>query len=419
MTEQPASLKTLKTMLDRFLDQQQDLMAISNIKHPSHKELAWNKVRKTHPFTRKKDFYFVWDSMEKLLSADTQAEKEAQSSRALSILAKTVFKSSKDFEGIGKRDISDSRMRETALVFMIGEFEVLVNSLAQLMYAEFPEAIRANSEEKSYSRIDILNLESLEDFRDIVKDKDILNKMMNPFPDYLKMFNKCKMYGNGALPTLFEKGRIIEIFQRRNVLMHYGGKASRKYIDEIKVYKDELETNENYIFPEKDEVLIVDREYLLYAFDKISLMALHLCSYMVYTIYKEDEDSKVIWLGHLLNISMEFILDKKYNLAYDLCSMSIIQRVENTYLRNALFVNKMLATQGLNKQNELKQLVEGWSTRADEENRIFALARLIFSNQMEAAQALAEEMRKNEDINEIEWISWPLFEKLRELEKLK
>lgn len=402
----------IAVILEYFLEKQQNLLKISQITAQSHKDYAWERISKRYKNADKNDFSELWNSLEDFASEEHSEANKDSTQRVVAALGR--IQPTRDYlnliTGVGKTDLSEPRLKETALTFLIGDFEVVVTSLLRIIYDKFPSVLESKEEddENKYTRKDILKLKSLNSFRESLIEKDILSLMYKPFPVFLeKGFQKIHFFDPvGGKLDICQKDSVVEIFQRRNIIMHNGGEVSQKYLDNLQDSKLSL--------PEIGTILSVDDNYLAYAFDKITLITIYLCSLMIHKIYGTNEMVKDDWASHILSISFEFLLDERYHLVKDLCFTPFIQKIQDTYVRNCFFVNEMLAMQALGKQEEVNSRVAAWSKKADEENPIFGLARLILTNKLVEALAVAQTLKSENKISEASWLTWPLYKTLRE-----
>ncbi|MGB8540719.1 MAG: hypothetical protein WCD49_03685 [Candidatus Acidiferrales bacterium] len=120
-------------------------------------------------------------------------------------------------------------LRESALMALTSRSEWFVAQLIHLYFDMHPEA--AGMSEPFFSLDALTSLQTIDDARDVLIDHKVESIMRLSFEDWLLFFGEKLKLGLSYLQS--DKSRLAEIFKRRNLIVHNGGRVSRKYLKEV------------------------------------------------------------------------------------------------------------------------------------------------------------------------------------------
>jgi hypothetical protein len=192
----------------------------------------------------------------------------------------------------------------------------------------------------------------------------------------------------------------LEAIQRRHVIVHHGGLASRRYLRALSNFPLEVEV---------DSHLPVDLRYLTDAGDAMGAVAhsIVVCGLLKSGEKIKDIESAVAELTFFLLQRDRFRLVEKFGTRFDL------SRVKHEFPREQLRVNIWIARSELHGADTIKTEVEGWDVEAKDD--LFKLARHTLAGHSEEAVALARHLIANDTLTPRAILTWPLFKSIREL----
>jgi hypothetical protein len=117
---------------------------------------------------------------------------------------------------------------ESSLMSLTSRSEWFIAQLAHFFYGKFEGAL--NNSEKVFSLKDLKELGGVEEARESVVRARVEDLTRGPFLDWLDFFRKYPKIDLEFIEK--DSGKIAEIFKRRNLIVHNGANASRKYIED-------------------------------------------------------------------------------------------------------------------------------------------------------------------------------------------
>ena len=120
-------------------------------------------------------------------------------------------------------------LRESALMALTSRSEWFVAQLMHVYFHMHPEA--AGMSEPFFSLDALASLQTIDDARGVLIDHKIESIMRLSFEDWLNFFKEKPKLGLSYLDA--DRNRLAEIFKRRNLIVHNGGRVSRKYLKEV------------------------------------------------------------------------------------------------------------------------------------------------------------------------------------------
>jgi hypothetical protein len=118
-------------------------------------------------------------------------------------------------------------LRRSALISLMATFETLISQLIREFYYKYPEALP--SESKSLSLADLRDLGSVEEAEKFLIDNEIDSVLRGNIQSQLACFEKPIKVSLKPIEKYFDQ--IIELSQRRNLLVHNDGRVNRHYLN--------------------------------------------------------------------------------------------------------------------------------------------------------------------------------------------
>jgi hypothetical protein len=276
------------------------------------------------------------------------------------------------------------------LTTAVSTFEVFIAGIFTEHYRAHPEAIDAS--ERKFSLADLRSFPTIAEAEAAAIADRVDQHMRAGLEEWSKWFSKalgCKV------EDLSDKWPAIEeIFQRRHLIVHSGGRVTAQYLAKTPGSRAKL-----------DRYLTVGQPYLTGAIDRLSLLG-HMLAFEV-QIKWQPKDSTLI-ASRMLSRCYRALIDKHWSLAERIGRRAL--GVKPTALRREMLrCNAWLAAKRQRRLDEIRPEIEAWDTSAmditfelakhcllDDLDRAFALVPAFLSS--DNGQALAE---------------WPIFEELR------
>ncbi len=161
------------------------------------------------------------------------------------------------FRLLSVRERRSELLFDSALVSLVSSAEFLVSQLLHTHFEKYPEAADVEK-----GQVSIAEMRVLGDLDEAIRHKidEKIEEKLHSFPTKLLEFVK-KQIGYDGVSLKEEKHELVEIFQRRHVIVHNGGLVSSKYVLNV---ADQLRDHVTV-----GEPLQITREYLETAIDRV------------------------------------------------------------------------------------------------------------------------------------------------------
>ncbi len=285
------------------------------------------------------------------------------------------------------------------LVTLVGDFEMLVGSLARSLYGQFPGALSAS--QRSFTWDDISSHESLENLREHVIDRAVDDLLRESCVGWMKHFSsKHKI----RIPETANSTDFVEVFQRRHLIVHNGGEVSSLYLANL----PELDP-----VPAVGERLTVNETYLRGAADILCVAALALVGNVARGVLRGADSDR--FEEALANQPYRLLQDGRFWAAHRMTLEHGPESFVSEYRKVVTKVNRWLSLKRLGRIEECRDDIEAWDT-APLAN-VFKLAKLALLDDLEAGHAFVKKYRGTTDLPLSFWITWPLLSELRAYER--
>jgi hypothetical protein len=146
------------------------------------------------------------------------------------------------------------------LTVAVASFETMLANVVRQHFVLFPEALRGR--EKEFSLSDLEEFDSVADARAAAITRRV-DVFMSQSLEHWSRWSE-KTIGISLDAAAMDWGRLVEIFQRRHIVVHNASRASRRYIAHLATSSD---------LPAIGTRLPVTREYLATALDELDAVA--------------------------------------------------------------------------------------------------------------------------------------------------
>jgi hypothetical protein len=281
------------------------------------------------------------------------------------------------------------------LIAAVSDFEVLFSSIAGFFFRMRPEALRAQDSKVAWSEIEAYP--SLDAVRSHFIEERVNQLMWSGFDDWMKWLeNQLKInYRDASLDPV----GIIEVFQRRHIIVHNGGLVSAQYLAKI---VDASTAGLTIGSP-----LPVDIKYLDSALDQLTILGVSL----IYLIFRKisPQPIQINVDQDILGVITNLVSQERWK-AVESVSSTALPHMKHDNERFNVQAYRWFALKRLKGRGAIAQEVGQWDVSALA--RIFKLAQLTLLDDP-AAIDLAEEMIQRREIDRQRIDSWPLLQDFR------
>ncbi|HEV3035990.1 MAG TPA: hypothetical protein VGX72_14520 [Solirubrobacteraceae bacterium] len=276
------------------------------------------------------------------------------------------------------------------LITVVASFDALVGDLAAAYFRTHPGAMGDSPE---FSLKDLSNFETLDDARDelVTRKVDGLDRSIDELTQW---FNKRLKIDLRRLAMSWEG--FVEINQRRHLLVHTGGRVSRRYLHKVPAAEG-LHVG---------EMVKVDAAYLNAAIDEFLAMGTNLAFAVWFGL---ANDAKAAGEGMLM-AARRLARSARWDVVRSLSTIAAKIEAPQDLALN-FQVMSWLATSKLDEPIRIEVEVREWDVSALAPS--WKLARLCLLGETEAAAAMAVELINDEEISPITLLIDPLSEDLR------
>lgn len=295
-------------------------------------------------------------------------------------------------------------LSSSSFLMLNNYFEYLLADLLTYFYSKFKDSIK--TKELKVSLNEINEYDSIEELENSLILREVETMLIElSFDSLLDHFNK-KLKVELA-NEIVDWDKIIELRERRHIIVHNGSVVNKKYITRSK----------NPFKLKIGDKIIIDRYYFKDVFNEIKLAGLIL-SYNCWGNWdKENFDYAV---NQMTMDSFDSLLNDNPELCYRLTSYigKIEPRTENQedYLLRAKF-NQCISLKMLGKKTELKKELN--KIKVGTSTPLFKLAHATLSDKSDKTiLELIKQTKSLKDIDLEDYSEWPLFSFLRNKKEL-
>lgn len=294
---------------------------------------------------------------------------------------------------------------ESLFVSLISQYDAFLNRLLESLFDIRPEYLNSSERNLSYSQL--VEFKNIDKAREYIIEKEIETILRKSHTDHFEYIeNKIKIPLRKNLPVW---KTFIEITERRNILVHNDGRVSNQYLKNCREIKCDLKD------VKINDRLSVTPEYFNNAYACLYEIAVKLTHTIWRKLLKEnleDADRK------LNDICFDLLSSGQFSLVDILLEFACNQKQHhNEALKNVFVVNQALSQYLQGKKENAKNIIEkkDWSASSDD----FKLAHLVLIEKFEDSYELMMKIGDDGEIDKENYMTWPLFYKLRKEDKFK
>lgn len=294
-------------------------------------------------------------------------------------------------------------MRESALVSLLSQLEVLMSNLLFAIWTE-PEQFKKKFGGQQISWGELLTATDLathvEDEKRAAIESAVTDAMGESFPNRIKKF--ATLLDNPSIVPKRELELLEMLTLVRNRIIHAAGRPTpqtREFY--LREYQQELA---------EDETLPITDRLVSDCADACFVVAFTLSSACMSKCSTNDL-IKTRFESRLSDQLFSLLQQRRYSTVERVGDAVIKSRFRSEETRLIFRVNYWLALQQLGKFERCADDVRRWQVGHLGEH--FQLAKETLLGNMEAARDRAARMREDGKLTDREWLSWPLLEPLR------
>jgi len=298
--------------------------------------------------------------------------------------------------------IQGSLLRKSSLISLMASFETFISQIIQYHYQKFPKAFSSNSDKLSLEKI--RELGSLEEAEQLLISNEIDSLLRGNIQSQLEYFEKQLNIDLKPVQSYIED--LIEMSQRRNLLVHNDGIINKQYL---------LKTPKKHLHKIKEgDKISINQEYLLNAIKLINTVCIILFQQC---FRKWEKDSINNFNEILINIFYEALLEEDYNLIENLYNYIDSIDIKNDKEKRILVINYCISLKEENKIDKMNDVIDqyDWSATSTD----FNMALSILQNENKQAYRYIKQLLASNNLNKDTLREWPIFKPLREKKKFK
>ena len=292
-------------------------------------------------------------------------------------------------------------MLESLLVMGVSNFENFVSKLAttSLAYNDGP----MKSSNRKYSYAEVVELGgATNEFRARVIDDYVTELMRGGLSEWLGFVATAVRMPESAREQMHDE--LVEVVQRRHVLVHNGGRVSALYNRNSGARTVEVSIGER---------LGVNAGYLENAVERLSLAGIVLAQGALSAVCAKgargDEDINATW-GSVNEVLFEMMIARRWycpGRSFEL----IKDMLPNSEYRTLVMVNSWYSTLKTSPQDAVLQRARDWDVSSLHPK--FKLARSCILGEASVASGLAEELLASGELSQMNIDTWPILECVR------
>lgn len=289
-------------------------------------------------------------------------------------------------------------LHESLLMALISRSEWFIAQLVHLFFRKYSDA--AGLADPFFSFEMLVSLNTIEDAREALIEHRVEALMRQSLEDWTRFFKEKLKLGMSYLES--DTSRISEVFKRRNLIVHNGGKVSRRYLSEVEEHLrpgvnlgDAIEVSPTYLNASID---LIEEKFVLLGAEAWRKLG-----------SAEAEDGRATLL---ISLALERLKEQRWTVAkaFSFFVMNDKNEPEASRLRSQ--INYWQSFKWSGEYESIRKEVEASDFSA--KGLIFQVAHAAISDNYKKVfemlpAILSSGELKNEDLQD-----WPLFQGVRE-----
>lgn len=290
-------------------------------------------------------------------------------------------------------------LRESAVVSLMSYFEALVADLVHAYYMRHPAAMPAD--DRTLSLSELRELGSIEEAERFVVAKEVDALLRENVEAQLRYFTKRPKINLDHIEEY--KPMLIELSQRRNLLVHNRGVVNRTYLERVDVAIAEK------VRATSGERLVTDNDYLAGALDLVEVIG----TFLVQLCWRKWERSGADSADSvLIETVFESLVEGRFWTVERVAAFAEQLELGDDSTRRVICINHAIALRDSGRSPEVENVLRNFDWSAA--SLRFQMALLAVRDDADAFYGLLPRAIAAEEVALEELASWPLFRNLRD-----
>ena len=290
---------------------------------------------------------------------------------------------------------------KSSLINLTSTVELFLSQLLHFYFDRFPDAV--GSETKFFSLDDLKSLGSIEDAKKHLIESKVEAVLRESLEEWLRFWKERVKLSMGYVDTV--RDQLIEVYQRRNLLIHNGGRVNSIYLSKV---APGLRENMS-----RDQLLSVKPEYLNKTLDLFELNFVLIAAELWKRLDPKDEERP----DTLTGIVYTHLLNERWDIAEGLSyfQMNDRQTSEKSQIYGQL--NYWQSVKWQDRFEKVRQEVEQADFSA--KDPLYQLALLALQNKTNAFLSLLPIVLRSGKLTIEDFNNWPIFREMRKAEAIR
>jgi len=285
------------------------------------------------------------------------------------------------------------------LTGLVGQFEVLLSDLAYQFYRRAPLAVGV--QERTLAVTELITFTSIDDAIDYLIEQRVDDLLRGSAEDWRKFFESRMKLDPAEISPDWE--RFVECVQRRHLIVHSGGRISRRYLKNVPSHL----VQEYFGEPRLGDTAYLDEIYVSNALTLFETTGLLLAFSCWQKLAADPEGLNTV----LMHIIYESLLQNQWGTVLRLADWGVKQNSFIASQKLPCQVNLWLAYKRLGRFGECEKEVRNFDTSALK--TVYSLVQAALLNDNDRFFSLLE-TSKGQDLDEAAWDEWPVFDEMRQ-----
>lgn len=303
------------------------------------------------------------------------------------------------FNEFAKTVFHEEQLYKNSLISLVSSVEWFFSQILHFYYDKFPEA--AGIRNKTLTLEDLKSFGSLKDAESFLIENKIEEILRSSIKDWFKFLKEDLKLGMSYNNNYEED--LIEIYQRRNILIHNGGIVNSIYLSKV---SDKFK--QKNIINDKIEV---DNNYLDESISKLELIFTLIACEFWKKLNADDSDRAFV----LMNSGYKFLKKGKWELSECINTFLFNDKKMPIANRTIAQLNVWLCKKELGKFSEIKKELE--EIDYSDKSLLFQIALAALKNDKEFFFENLNQVLKTEELSPESLYDFPIMREMRETEE--
>jgi hypothetical protein len=282
---------------------------------------------------------------------------------------------------------------------VVGAFEAITSIVLTEFFVAAPQALEAvpREKEREFSLKDLKELSTIDDAIALAVSRRVDDLNFGSFADRRRFLKEKVRIDLADLAG--DWNLVLEIFERRNALVHHAGRASPRYVNTIATLGSRP--------PDVGASLACDERYVRVAIEQFLILGVALIT----SLWVKLVDDSELAIAELSNASYKLLVREEWVAVAKLCSLGeqlAVAEDDKWVFR----INRAIAEIHTRGVEAVSKEVASWDVSAL--SKRFRMAKECLVGNTDAALGLLADLIESGEVTGLNLMEWPLFSSLRE-----